>query len=78
MFGSFNYVCIGLFHQFAQFGKRIRYALRFGQVFGKRRQNTAGERNVAGFDINIGVAGKRCTIGSRDWVASAGASSVWV
>ena len=56
---QFDHVCIGLFHQFAQLGKRIGYALRFSQVFGERRQNTAGERNVAGFDINIGVAGKR-------------------
>ena len=60
---QFDHVCIGLFNQFAQFGKRIRYALRFGQVFWKRRQNTARERNVAGFDINIGVAGKRL----HDW-----------
>ena len=56
---QFDHVCIGLFHQFAQLGKRIGYALRFSQVLGERRQNTAGERNVAGFDINIGVAGKR-------------------
>ena len=54
---QFDHVCIGLFHQFAQLGKRIVYALRFSQVFGKRRQNTAGERNVAGFDINIGRGG---------------------
>lgn len=55
---QFDYVCIGLFYQFAQFGKRVGYALRFGQIFGECRQNTAGQGNVGSFDINIGVAGK--------------------
>ena len=34
---QFDHVGVGLFHQFAQLGKRIGYALRFGQIFGERR-----------------------------------------
>ena len=56
---QFDHVGVGLFHQFAQLGKRVGYALRFGQIFGERRQNAAGQGNIAGFDFDTGMAGKR-------------------
>ena len=52
-------VCIRCFHQTAQFGQIVIDTLFFGQTLGEGRQDTASDRNVAGFDADVSGASKR-------------------
>jgi hypothetical protein len=47
-------------------------------VLGERRQDAARERDVARLDATPAAAVKACTIGSKEYVANAGASSTFV
>ena len=49
-----------------------------GQAVGELGEDAAGQRDVARLDLDPRAPANASTIGSSEWVASAGASSVWV
>ncbi len=62
----------------AELGQRVADLLLGRQALREGREDAAGERDVAGFDVDTRLLRDGCTMGRNDAVASAGASSVYV
>ncbi|MCY1234869.1 hypothetical protein D9M72_474650 [compost metagenome] len=56
--GQLDDVGVRLLRQLAQLGQVVRHALFFGQEFGELAQDTAGDGDVAGGDVDAGGLGE--------------------
>ena len=78
MLGSLMMLASGVVGQLAELGQRVGDPLLLVEPIRELGQDPPRERDVAQLHLDPGAAAKAWTIGSSDWVASAGASSVWV
>ena len=79
MFGSLMMFASGVLASSPSSASASGTPLVLVEALGELGEDPAGERDVAGLDLDAGGAARRPrTIGSSEWVASAGASSVSV
>ena len=79
MFGQLDDVGLGPLGQLAELGERVVEALLVGEPVGELGDDPAGQRDVAGLDARRRPwPAYAWMIGRNEYVASSGASSVWV